>query len=276
MIRDGLYDGSQTVVDNGDGTRTIKYENTGYNATTVALATLIGGSAGALLGTNATAAALAAQNEALNNSTSDKVVKWAKEIYKDPLGDLARWGKEFLGMLPGQTPPTEANPLVDATNSGNPPATGGAVVTPPVAACTPGGPCVMTPPIASPGAPGNAILSSDSSNKDSNSSATGSSANGGSNIRIDESRAQHIFRDSEGHIGDTPANRQLLETIANDPSAMLGTDKYGTTWAAKLNPDGTQTWVGIRGGKVSYGGINETPKAFNPQTELASPTRPGK
>ncbi|CAG2133597.1 beta strand repeat-containing protein [Cupriavidus plantarum] len=276
LIRDGLYDGTQTVVDNGDGTQTIKYENTGYNAATVALATLIGGSAGQLLGTNATAAALAAQNEALNNSTSDKVAKWAKETYKDPLGDLARWGKEFLGMLPGQTPPTEANPLADATNGGNPPATGGAVVTPPVAACTPGGPCVMTPPIAAPGAPDNANLSSDSSNKDPNSGATGSSANGGSKIGIDESRAQHIFRDSEGHISDTPANRQLLETIANDPSAMLGTDKYGTTWAAKLNPDGTQTWVGIRGGKVSYGGVNETPKQFNPQTGLASPTRPGK
>ncbi|WP_172966071.1 hypothetical protein [Cupriavidus pauculus] len=39
----------------------MKYENTGYNAATVALATLIGGSAGQLLGANATAAALTAQ-----------------------------------------------------------------------------------------------------------------------------------------------------------------------------------------------------------------------
>ena len=74
LIRDGLYGGSQTVIDNGDGTQTIKYGNVGYNATTVALAALIGGAAGALLGTNATAAALAAQNEALNNSTSVKFV----------------------------------------------------------------------------------------------------------------------------------------------------------------------------------------------------------
>ncbi|PMS14281.1 hypothetical protein FNF07_05190 [Trinickia caryophylli] len=95
-------------------------------------------------------------------------------------------------------------------------------------------------------------------------------------MQIDDSRAGHIFRDSDGHISDTPANRQLLENVANDPSAVLGTDKYGTTWAAKTNPDGTQTWVGIRGGKVSYGGINQTPKSFNPQTGLASPTRPGK
>ncbi|GAA0827955.1 hypothetical protein GCM10009080_00350 [Cupriavidus pauculus] len=74
LIRDSLYAGSQTVFDNGDGTQTIRYGNIGYNATTVALATLIGGSAGALLGTNATAAALAAQNEALNNSLSVKIV----------------------------------------------------------------------------------------------------------------------------------------------------------------------------------------------------------
>ncbi|MCM3609259.1 hypothetical protein M4D49_27615 [Cupriavidus pauculus] len=72
LIRDGLYDGTQTIIDNGDGTQTVRYGNIGYNATTVALAALIGGAAGALLGTNATAAALAAQNEALNNSTSVK------------------------------------------------------------------------------------------------------------------------------------------------------------------------------------------------------------
>jgi filamentous hemagglutinin len=106
-------------------------------------------------------------------------------------------------------------------------------------------------------------------------SVSETATNSGS-IGIDEARAGHIFRDSEGHISDTPANRQLLENVANDPSAILGTDKYGTTWAAKLNPDGTQTWVGIRGGNVSYGGINQTPKSFNPQTGLASPTKPGK
>ncbi|MFJ4291923.1 DUF637 domain-containing protein [Cupriavidus sp. NPDC089707] len=74
LIRDGLYDGSQTVVNNPDGTQTTKYENTGYNATTVALATLIGGTAGALLGTNATSAAYAAQNESLNNALSAKLI----------------------------------------------------------------------------------------------------------------------------------------------------------------------------------------------------------
>ena len=101
-------------------------------------------------------------------------------------------------------------------------------------------------------------------------------ATGGGSITIDEARAKHIFRDAEGHISDTPINRRLLENLANDPSAVLGTDKYGNTWAARLNADGTQTWIAIRGGKVSYGGVNQTPKPFHPETGLASPTRPGR
>ncbi|MFC4435990.1 hypothetical protein [Cupriavidus respiraculi] len=218
-------------------------------------------SAGQLLGANATAAVLAAQNEALNNSISDKVTKWVKETYQDPLGDLARWGKQFLGMLPGQTPLAEAYPLVEATKGGNPPATGGAVVTPPTMSCSPNGQCVVAPPIASPGTPGNAILSSDNSNNESNSGSMGSSGDAGNKIGIDESRAQHIFRNSEGHIRDTPANRKILETVANDPSAILGTDEYGTTWAARLNPDGTQTWVAPRWQSELWGNQRDA-KAF--------------
>ncbi len=267
LIRDGLYAGSQTVIDNGDGTRTVKYENTGYNAATVALATLIGGSAGALLGTNATAAALAAQNEALNNSTSDKVVKWVKETYQDPLGDLARWGKEFLGMLPGQTPPTEANPLVDVTNGGNPPATGGAVVTPPLAACTPGGPCVMTPPIASPGVPGNAILSSGNSESGSG-GGSGNSTSGlptTDAVSVSGSRsidkAQSYENAVRGMYNNTPfaerqyaavVNGQRVSGVADDVAILNGKltaveAKYADDWSTSLrnpsSPNGMTPWA---------------------------------
>jgi hypothetical protein len=38
---------------------------------------------------------------------------------------------------------------------------------------------------------------------------------------------------------DTPANREMLTKVANDPGARLGTDKFGNTWAARVNENGT-------------------------------------
>ena len=77
LIRDGIYDGTQTVntvntVNNGDGTQTTTtgYTNANYNAAIDALAVLAGGSVAAALGQNAAVAANAAANEAINNSTS--------------------------------------------------------------------------------------------------------------------------------------------------------------------------------------------------------------
>lgn len=76
LIRDGLYDGTQSVTytDNGDGTltQTTSYNNSAFNAITVGLATLSGGLAAGLAGQNAQAGATSAENEALNNATSTK------------------------------------------------------------------------------------------------------------------------------------------------------------------------------------------------------------
>ncbi|XYI30543.1 DUF637 domain-containing protein [Cupriavidus oxalaticus] len=238
LIRDGLYDGSQTVVQNAEGTLTTHYDNTAYNATTVALATLIGGLTGQLLdGGDATSAALASQNEALNNSLSDKVQKlkdWARQTYSDPIGDLQRWGKEFVGMLPGQTPPTDANPLVDATNGGNPPATGGAVVAPGTMACSPTGQCVVTPPVASPGAagvPSNATLSSGDSgsgpNLDTNEA---SDKNGSSFTPLTEGGGLQVYEDAGGHliarhVGLTDAELASRLTTSNASAASTFADR---------------------------------------------------
>jgi filamentous hemagglutinin len=84
-----------------------------------------------------------------------------------------------------------------------------------------------------------------------------------------------MFRDASGHISDTPANRKLIEDIANDPATMLGVDKKGNSWSAKMMPDGTQAWAQIRDGKVINAGINKTPISFDPNTGLSSPIRPG-
>lgn len=89
-------------------------------------------------------------------------------------------------------------------------------------------------------------------------------------IAIPENRAGHIFRKAEGHIPDTPANRELLTSLANENKSVLGVDRHGTIWSAKILPDGSQAWVQTRGGQVINGGINKTPKPYDPERGLAS------
>ncbi|NKA93517.1 hemagglutinin [Ralstonia solanacearum] len=76
LVRDALYDGSQTVssTTNADGSATIttSYNNANYNAAITAIAMLAGGGVASALGTNALSAANAAQNESINNATSPK------------------------------------------------------------------------------------------------------------------------------------------------------------------------------------------------------------
>jgi len=83
---------------------------------------------------------------------------------------------------------------------------------------------------------------------------------------------KHIFRNKVGHLSDTPANRKLIENTANSKSNYLGSDKYGNDWFAKSQPDGTQVWVETRNGNIIDGGLNKTPKTYNPDTGLKSPT----
>ncbi|WP_240324400.1 hypothetical protein [Trinickia diaoshuihuensis] len=269
-------------------------------------ATLLGGGLAGLAGANAQGGATAAQNEALNNSGAPQDVKNSAEkggvlsqigdaanafidrvkwTYSDPVGDISRWVSQFGGLVQSGAQQTMSQSpwslAAQGISNGLSAVMGAGDGLPPAGPnlAPAGGPGIgsgQTVPLATGGTPPNAMLASGNGGDDTGSGARGQgSSTGNGNIQIDDSRAGHIFRDSDGHISDTPANRQLLESVANDPSAVLGTDKYGTTWAAKTNPDGTQTWVGIRGGKVSYGGINQTPKSFNSQTGLASPTRPG-
>ncbi len=88
---------------------------------------------------------------------------------------------------------------------------------------------------------------------------------------IPENRLSHIFRDEVGHLADTPQNRQLLQNVADDPSTTLGSDKWGNTWSARLNKNGSQTWVQTRDGQIINGGQNVTPRTFNSETGLSAP-----
>jgi filamentous hemagglutinin len=251
------------------------------------LANVVAGAGGFLIG-GTTGAFTASNSDLYNRSTGngdgqgstknsliDSVVDWTKSTYGSPVEDIRRWGNQFAGLVVsnnGQTPPADPNPLVDAHNGGNPPATGGAFITPPAMACAPGGGCAVSPPVVTGTGyvPSNAIFNSGNGDGQSASAQSGSSP-----VVIDSARAGHMFRDSEGHLADTPANRTLLEQVANDPGAVAGTDKYGTVWSSAIQPDGTQVWVGVRSGKVSYGGVNQIPKEFNSQTGFSSPTRAG-
>lgn len=100
-------------------------------------------------------------------------------------------------------------------------------------------------------------------------SATGSGSGAATNrIPDNNSTVGHIFRDAEGHIPDTPENRALLEDVANTAGNFRGTDKYGNEWYTKILENGKEVWVESRNGKIFEGGINETPKPWNPNTGL--------
>ena len=83
--------------------------------------------------------------------------------------------------------------------------------------------------------------------------------------------AGHIFRNSPGHLPNTMDNLKLLEDVANEPACYYGTDKYGTSWYIKIQPDGAQIWVQSRNHVIFDGGLNEVPLQWNADTGLKKP-----
>ena len=83
-----------------------------------------------------------------------------------------------------------------------------------------------------------------------------------------DSQIKHIFRNSPGHLPDTPENRELLVKLANDIEAYQGKDKYGNDWHVRLNEDGTQDWARCQNQKINDGGKNIEPLPWNEKTGL--------
>ena len=82
-----------------------------------------------------------------------------------------------------------------------------------------------------------------------------------------DSQLRHIFRDSPGHLLDTPENRKMLLDLANDTKYHIGKDfENGLDWHAKLNEDGSQMWVTTKNGILQNGGINNPPIDWNIET----------
>lgn len=73
---------------------------------------------------------------------------------------------------------------------------------------------------------------------------------------------------------DTLADRQRWQDLLSDPKNYQGTDSSGSQWYAQTLADGSQLWAKVWKGTFQYGGIRQTPRAFDPQTGLSSPENP--
>jgi hypothetical protein len=92
-----------------------------------------------------------------------------------------------------------------------------------------------------------------------------------SDIQLSKDDIPHMLRDDKGHLVDTPSNRKLLLDTANNQKNFLGTDKYGTSWYARMLPNGDQVWTTVRNNIIRNGGLNKVPKIFNSETGLCTP-----
>jgi hypothetical protein len=84
---------------------------------------------------------------------------------------------------------------------------------------------------------------------------------------------RHIFRDASGHLAeDTPANRELLLSTANNLDYLRGPGAFGSSIYTQTQSDGSQIWVITQGGVIQNGGVNSQPWTYVPNVGL----RPGR
>ena len=158
--------------------------------------------------------------------------------------DINRWVKEFAGLVVGnngQTPPAEPNPLVDAHDGTQPPATGGAAVTPTVV-CMPNQGCAVAPAMTVTGAPGyvpdTAALAKNgqaTGANDSNASMLGADGaqfasktvwKGDGKERIDVENPNPGQRPGQIHYQDNQGNKYLYDPSTNSfPDAPNSVNK---------------------------------------------------
>ena len=94
-------------------------------------------------------------------------------------------------------------------------------------------------------------------------------------IKISEDDANHIFRNEPGHLPkDTPENRKLLLDLVSNVKNFLGKCNNGISWYGTVLSNGKQLWAGVRNGLLRYGGLNDIPHKFNPETGLCRPFQP--
>jgi len=78
-------------------------------------------------------------------------------------------------------------------------------------------------------------------------------------ISIAEGSADHIFRDTAGHLAeDTPENRGLIESAVK-PGNYVRTGGEGDVLYRETLPNGTQVWAKVFNGSITNGGLNQVP-----------------
>lgn len=88
-------------------------------------------------------------------------------------------------------------------------------------------------------------------------------------LPTDRSQTDHIFGEREGHLPDTPKNRQRIMELVNDDDYRLGTTAHELTWYAKILEDGSQLWASVRNGVVQNCGVNNPPHPWDSKTGLS-------
>ena len=80
----------------------------------------------------------------------------------------------------------------------------------------------------------------------------------GGTVKFPEQRSQlmHIFANRPGHVLDTPANRKMIQRVANNKRNFLGINRDGNEVFAQIMQDGSQVWAYVRDGVIRNGGRN--------------------
>lgn len=85
----------------------------------------------------------------------------------------------------------------------------------------------------------------------------------------------HIFKNEEGHLIDTPENRNLLRNLVRDVKNYIGKDNaFRNDWYAKITKEGALLWARVRNNKIVSGGLNKIPEIWSPETGFCSPVIP--
>ena len=103
----------------------------------------------------------------------------------------------------------------------------------------------------------------------------GGHAFGGNQFSKNDSQIKHIFGERDGHVPDSPANRDLILETCNNENNYVGTDRYGKRWYAQVMPDGRQVWVATRDGIIQDCGINDSARSFDSGEGFCQPKSKG-